>query len=55
MASKVFERDVGHVDELFDVPLAATWSFADRLKDLTATSRRDTLLAALNQGHNVKI
>ena len=55
MAAKVFQRDLGHLDELFDAPMHAEWPFADRLRDLTATSRRDVLLTALREGHAVQI
>lgn len=55
MASKTFQRDLGHLPELFDAPVAALWPFADRLQDLKATSKRDALLAVLKQGHHLQV
>jgi len=55
MAAKAFQRDVGHISELFDAPVAATWVFADRLGDLKSTSKRDELLATLRLGNSVRL
>lgn len=55
MAAKVFQRDLGHLHELSDAATPADWPFADRLKDLTATSPRDVLLATLRAGNAVKL
>lgn len=55
MASKAFQRDLSHLRELFDDTVAGQWPFADMLHDITATSKRDALLAALKAGHAVEI
>jgi len=55
MASKAFQRDLSHLHELFDDTVAGQWPFADMLHDITATSKRDALLAALKAGHAVEI
>jgi hypothetical protein len=55
MASKAFYRDLRHLHELFDDSVAGTWPFADMLKDITSTGRRDQLLAILQKGHSLVI
>jgi hypothetical protein len=55
MAAKTFERDLGHLRELYDTPIAAAWPFAARLQDLTATTKRDALLRVLKDGHSVQV
>jgi predicted acylesterase/phospholipase RssA len=56
MASKILQRDLGHLHELFaPKPIAADWPFAARLRDITATSKRDDLLALLKKGHDVQL
>jgi len=52
---KAFQRDLSHLHELFDDTVAGQWPFADMLHDITATSKRDALLAALKAGHAVEI
>ena len=55
MASKAFQRDLSHMHELFDDTVAGQWPFEDMLHDITATSKRDELLAALKERHVVQI
>jgi len=55
MASKIFQRDLGHLHELSAAPVAAAWPFAGRLGDLRATGKCDDLLAKLRQGHAVQV
>ena len=43
MASKAFHRALRHLHELFNDGVAGTWPFADMLKDITSTGRRDQL------------
>ncbi len=55
MASKAFQRNLGHLHELFDESVTGQWPFADILRDITATSRKDELLAALRAGHSIQL
>ena len=50
MASKAFYRDLRHLHELFDDGVAGTWPFADMLKDITSTGRRDQLSRYCRKG-----
>ena len=43
MASKAFHRALRHLHELCNDGVAGTWPFADMLKDITSTGRRDQL------------
>jgi len=51
----MFQRDLGHLPELFAAPITAAWPFEKRLGDLRAPSKCDDLLAMLKQGHDVKV
>jgi predicted acylesterase/phospholipase RssA len=55
MASRAFQRDLGHLHELSDEPATWNWAFAEMLKDITSTSRRDQLLAALQAGNRIHL
>jgi hypothetical protein len=43
MVSKAFHRALKHLHELFDDGVAGMWPFAEMLKDITSTGRRDQL------------
>ena len=54
MTFKMFQRDLGHLNELSAEPIEADWPFAGRLKDLKSPNKQDDLLALLQKGHAVQ-
>jgi len=55
MTFKMFQHDLGHLNELSAEPIEAEWPFAARLKDLKEPDKRDALLALLRKGRDVQL
>jgi hypothetical protein len=59
MAKWSFQRELAHLKELSDPPMAADWPFKALLNEITSTEevtvRRDPLLTALRNGSSVRL